>query len=199
MQPDRSTYVQTVVVLVVATLTYCLSEYHTPFAEAAWNNALFYLVIPLLTILLLRQNPLRWGLGLGNLKWTVGVILVGAIGVGFTLFLFSQSPAMRNYYRPLRPTPAQFWRWLGLVAVELFAWEYLWRSFMLFGLEPGLGEFAVYVQMVPFAIAHLRKPEIETLSSIVGGILLGYLIYKCRSFWPAFLLHLALYAGVHFI
>ena len=70
---------------------------------------------------------------------------------------------------------------------------------MLFGLDPALGEYAIYVQMIPFAIAHVGKPEVETLSSIAGGILLGYVIRQCRSFWPAFLLHLFLYAGVHFI
>jgi membrane protease YdiL (CAAX protease family) len=70
---------------------------------------------------------------------------------------------------------------------------------MLFGLEPALGELAIYVQMIPFAIAHVGKPEIETLSSIAGGILRGYVIRKCPSFWPGFLLHLFLYAGVHFI
>jgi len=43
--------------------------------------------------------------------------------------------------------------------------------------------------MIPFAIAHSGKPEIETLSSIIGGIAIGYLVRKCRSFWPAFILH----------
>ena len=53
-----------------------------------------------------------------------------------------------------------------------------------------LGELAIYVQMMPFAIAHLGKPEIETLSSIAGGILLGYVVRHCRSIWPAVVLHL---------
>lgn len=199
MQLDKRIYTQTVAVLIVATLTYCLGEYHPLFTESAWNNVVFYLAIPLLTILLLRQNPLHWGLGLGDWKWTLGSTLVGAVGVALTLLFFSLIPAMRDYYRPMRPEPGEFWGWFGLVTVELFTWEFIWRGFMLFGLEPGLGEFAVYVQMVPFAIAHLGKPEIETLTSIVGGILLGFIIRKCRSFWPAFLLHLGLYVGVHFI
>jgi membrane protease YdiL (CAAX protease family) len=49
---------------------------------------------------------------------------------------------------------------------------------------------AIYVQMIPFAIAHIGKPDIETFSSIAGGILIGYLVRWCRSFWPAFILHL---------
>lgn len=199
MQVDKPTYIQTIVVIVVSTLTYCLSEYHTVFRRPAWNNALFYLAIPLVTILLLRQNPLKWGLGTGNFKWTLGSILVGSVGVVIVLFIFSRIPSMRDYYRALRPTPDKFWKWLGLVAVEMFAWEFIWRAFMLFGLEPALGEWAIYVQMIPFAIAHLGKPEVETLSSIAGGLLLGYVIRKCGSFWPAFLLHFFLYVGVHFL
>lgn len=199
MQPDTSTKVRAMVVIVVATLAYCLAEYHDPLPKQAWNSALFYLAIPLLTILLLRQNPLAWGLGIGNWQWTAGSTAVGAAGVAILLALFGQAPAMRAYYQPLRPARDVFWTWLGLVAVQLLAWEFIWRAFMLFGLEPALGELAVYVQMVPFAISHIHKPEIETLSSIAGGILLGYLVRKCRSFWPAFLLHLFLYAGMHFI
>jgi membrane protease YdiL (CAAX protease family) len=44
--------------------------------------------------------------------------------------------------------------------------------------------------MIPFAIAHLGKPEVETLASIAGGIAIGYIVRQCRSFWPAFILHL---------
>jgi hypothetical protein len=119
--------------------------------------------------------------------------------VAVLLALFGQVPAMRDFYRPLRPAANDFWPWLGLVATQLLAWEYIWRAFMLFGLEPALGELAIYVQMIPFAISHVGKPEIETLTSIAGGILLGYVIRKCRSFWPAFVLHLFLFAGVHFV
>jgi len=199
MRPNKAATIQAMVVIIVATLAYCLNEYHTLGAAPAWDSALFYLAIPLLTILLLRQNPLKWGLSIGDWKWTVGSMVIGAAGVVILLFLFGQIPAMREYYRPLRPAGDVFWTWLAVVAMELLAWEYIWRAFMLFGLEPALGELAIFVQMVPFAIAHVGKPEIETLSSIAGGILLGYVVRKCRSFWPAFLLHLFLYAGMHFI
>jgi membrane protease YdiL (CAAX protease family) len=78
---------------------------------------------------------------------------------------------------------------VGLFLIDMWVWEFFFRSFMLFGLEPALGELAIYVQMIPFVIAHIGKPEIETLSSIVGGILIGYIVRECRSFWPAFALH----------
>ena len=40
-----------------------------------------------------------------------------------------------------------------------------------------------------FAIAHLTKPEIETLSTIFGGFAFGWVAYRTKSFvWP-FLIH----------
>jgi len=199
MQGSRAARRQAIVVIIIATLVFCLNEYHAPFSHRAWDNMLFYVAIPLIAIFALRQNPLTYGLGIGDWKWTLGSTAIGAIGVALLLWLASYVPELRAYYRPQRPPPEALWAWLGLVAVELFAWEFLWRAFMLFGLESALGEMAIYVQMIPFAIAHIDKPEIETLSSIAGGILLGYLIRRCRSFWPAFLLHFFLYAGIHFI
>jgi len=190
---------QAMIVIVVATLVYCLDAYHAPFQNRAWDNLLFFLAIPLFVIVILRQDPRAWGLGVGLWKWTLGSALIGAAGVAALLLLASRVPALQAYYRPRKPEPDMFWQWLGSNAIALIAWEFLWRAFMLFGLEPALGELAIYVQMIPFAISHAGKPEVETLSSIAGGILLGYLVRKCRSFWPAFLLHLFLYTGMYFI
>jgi hypothetical protein len=211
MAADAPARRQAIITMVVATLSYCLSDYHAPFRSQpwsqllswlsvsadrdavlrnhTWDGVLFYMVIPLLTVLALRQNPLRWGLGLGRWRWTLGLTAGGAAGAALLLYAAAQLPVFQRYYGPLGPQDA-LWPWIGLFAIDMLAWEYFFRSFMLFGLEPALGELAIYVQMIPFAIAHLGKPEIETLASIAGGILIGYLVRWCRSFWPAFVLHL---------
>jgi hypothetical protein len=211
MNPDPRARRQAIVVMVIATLCYCLSDYYTPFRSAGWgqilsrlglpaaqdsvlrnhtwDGVLFYVLIPALTVLALRQNPLRWGLGLGRWRWTMGMTAAGAGGVTLLLLVAVRLPILQRYYAPLGPQGA-LWPWIGLFTVDMLAWEYFFRSFMLFGLEPALGELAIYVQMIPFAIAHLGKPGIETISSIAGGILIGYLVRWCRSFWPAFVLHL---------
>jgi hypothetical protein len=202
---------QAITVTVVAALTYVLSDYHTPFRSSAWSQflmrlgaspgqlavlhnhtwdgVLFFLVIPLLAVMALRANPLHWGLGLGRWRWTLGLTLVGAAGAALLLYVAVRLPVFQRYYRPLGPQDG-LWPWIALFAIDMLAWEYYFRSFMLFGLEPALGDLAIYVQMIPFALAHLGKPEIETLASIFGGILIGYVVRWCRSFWPAFVLHL---------
>jgi hypothetical protein len=210
MELDKGARRQAIVVCIVATFCYCLMDYHSPFRSDlwdtvlarlgvpiryystlrnhTWDGVLFYLIIPLIAILALRQNPLKWGLGIGRWKWTLGLTVAGAVGSTMLLLLAVRLPVFQHYYDRLGPQGA-LWPWVGLFVVDMLVWEFFFRAFMLFGLEPALGEMAVYVQMIPFAIAHIGKPEAETLSSIVGGILIGYIVRYCRSFWPAFILH----------
>jgi hypothetical protein len=199
MESESRARWQAIVVMVLATTCYCLMIYRSPLDNYTWDSVLFYLVIPFVTVMLLGHNPLRWGLTLGRWKWTLGLTLAAAVGVVILVLIAMRMPVFRAYYDQLEPEANALWSWLGILAVEMLAWEYLFRSFMLFGLEPALGELAIYVQMIPFAIAHAGKPEVETLSSIAGGILVGYMVRHCRSFWPAFLLHLLLGALVHLI
>ena len=60
---------------------------------------------------------------------------------------------------------------------------------MLFGTAHTFGLYAIFVQTVPFALLHLNKPLPEALLSIVGGVALGALVWRCRSFWIAVPLH----------
>ena len=71
-------------------------------------------------------------------------------------------------------------------------WEYLWRGFVLFGTAPALGApLAIVAQTVPFAILHAQKPAAEAYLSVLGGLALGALVWRCRSFWIAVPLHAA--------
>jgi membrane protease YdiL (CAAX protease family) len=73
--------------------------------------------------------------------------------------------------------------------IYIFAWEFLWRGFMLFGLEAKFGYYTVLIQMLPFVILHNGKPELETFGAILGGILLGILALRTRSFIYGVLVH----------
>ena len=213
MELEKRARWQAITVMVVATLCYCLMDYHTPFRSRAWDRVLhsmgvsaehyatlynhtwdgvlFYLILPTIAILALRQNPLKWGLGIGRWKWTLGWTVAGTVGATILLLLAVRMPIFQRYYDRLGPQ-GKLWPWVALFAVDMLVWEFFFRAFMLFGLEPALGELSIYVQMIPFAIAHIGKPEMETLSSIVGGVLVGYIVRHCRSFWPAVVLHLVI-------
>lgn len=79
---------------------------------------------------------------------------------------------------------------IGL-ALYFVAWEYFFRGFLTFSLEKTLGFWVVFVQMLPFVVAHFEKPDLESLSSIVGGIALGWLALRTRSFWYGAFIHAA--------
>jgi membrane protease YdiL (CAAX protease family) len=76
----------------------------------------------------------------------------------------------------------------------MIAWEFIWRGFMLFGLEEKFGYYAVLIQMIPFLILHNGKPAAETFGAIVAGLALGILALKTRSVLYCIITH----AGVMF-
>jgi membrane protease YdiL (CAAX protease family) len=184
------------VVVVASTLLLILEAYHhfipyNTYADSlvakAEERTIYYLVIPLLIVVaVFRQSPAEYGFRLGawraGLKWALGLFVVGAP----LLFLAARTPAMTAYYARGSRSLAQV---LGTTALDLFGWEFMFRGFLLFGLYRVIGPSAILIQAVPFAMAHIGKPELETLSTIFGGVLFGWLAWRSRSFLYPFLLH----------
>ena len=79
---------------------------------------------------------------------------------------------------------------LGYVCY-FFGWEFLFRGFLTLVLARYIGALAIVVQVVPFALLHVGKPQPEALGSIVAGIALAILALRTRSIWWGFLLHAA--------
>jgi len=152
-------------------------------------------VIPLLALVgLFRRRLAEIGLGLGDWKLAsvLAVLYVPLVAVG--TWVLSDGAAFQAQYPHYQPA-AHNWRFF-LIYETLFlfywiGWEYLWRGFMLFGTAPTFGRYAIFVQTIPFALMHLDKPLAEALLSIVGGIALGALVWRCRSFWIAVPIHAA--------
>ena len=104
------------------------------------------------------------------------------------LWFIARTPAMQAYYDAR--APRETLRLIYLTGVDLFGWEFIWRGFMLFGLARILGPGpAILIQAVPFAFMHLGKPEIETLSTIFGGIGFGFIAWQSQSFVYPWLIH----------
>lgn len=183
------------VIVVVSTLLLMVDHYHrflpaeTPAAALqakALERVVYYLIIPLLLIALFRDRPSEYGFTLGDwrqgLKWTV-LICLAAVPV---LYLSARTPAMVAYYGRVERSLPQI---LLTSALDLVGWEFLFRGLILFGLLRVVGPSAVLLQAVPFALAHLGKPELETLSTIFGGTLFGWVAWRSRSFVYPFLIH----------
>jgi membrane protease YdiL (CAAX protease family) len=175
------------VVLSLAVLVLALGQYEPLWAP--WLSNLFYFVaLPILVIVvILRKNPLDFGLRWGDFAiWGRYVAVVCLIAAPI-LFVFSRVTVFEKYYRVEH---FDFLAYFLTTCAILFAQEYLYRGFLTFGLKEKLGEAAILVQMVPFVLLHLGKPELETLSTIATGTLFGYIAYRGKSFWPAFFIHM---------
>jgi len=145
----------------------------------------------------------RFGFGLGDLrlglKWTA-LLLAVMLPV---VYLATWTPAFQGAYPlagagayQLKPPggPAHS-SWPLFAAYEaaylayFVAWEFFFRGWLLQALAPALGRRAVLVQMIPFALLHLGKPEPEAFGSVVAGLALGALALRTRSFWYGAIIH----------
>ncbi len=173
-----------VTVTILSTLLLMVDYYHTLTPSKLIDRTILYLVIPLLVVLILfRENPVKYGFSLGD--WKIGLLLslIGIVLIAPVLWLTAHGGAMKSYYEPqLNGLP---WN----TFVDLFGWEFLFRGFILFAYVRRFGHDALWLQAVPFALAHLGKPEIETLSTIFGGFAFGWVAYRTRSFVYPFLIH----------
>ncbi len=176
----------------ISTLVLVLERYHhlsIDFPRA--TDLIYYLLVPLAAgWLLFRDKPRDYGFRVGN--WKRAMILTPACLAGMALILYGASkvPELRSYY--YRETID--WSQLLLdTALYMFAWEFLFRGYMLFGLEKSMGKNAIFVQTIPFVLLHFGKPFLETLACIPGGFGFGYIAYRTRSFLPCFIIHFGLY------
>ena len=177
---------ETIVVL-SATLCLVLDRYHT--IDPTWfSTFVYYAVIPLLVIIIiLRKNPLDFGLRVGSPgiwgKYVLIICLISAI----ILFTASYMPSLQKYYQMEK---FSFLSYFLTSSVSLAASEFMYRGFLIFGLRDKFKEGSILIQTIPFVLLHLGKPELETISTLFTGVLFGYVVYRGNSYWPAFIIHL---------
>jgi len=181
-----------IAVVSISTLVLVLNYYcplNVSFPQA--TDLIYYLLVPLAAgWLLFRDKPWDYGIRIGHWESSLIMTLVSLAAMAPVLYAVSQMPEFRSYYG----MQAMDWPKLLLDnALYYFAWEFLFRGYMLFGLEKSIGKSAIFVQVIPFVLRHLGKPLLETLFCIPGGAVLGYVAYRTRSFLPCFVIHFGIY------
>jgi membrane protease YdiL (CAAX protease family) len=191
--PYRATVAISVMVLVVifdfsrTFIPDALIQYdHNPGMQRlqAWDRFVLFLVVPLLVVVLaFRDRPSRYGLRLG--EWRVGaaLALAGCALMTPVVLWFAATPDAQLYY-------ANSWSDLPDVLatnlLDLFSAEFLFRGFLMLTLVRAIGPIGVLIATVPFALTHLTKPELELISTLIGGMLYGWLAWRTRSIvWGA--------------
>jgi membrane protease YdiL (CAAX protease family) len=176
-----------ILVIVLAALFLILSRYHR--FETRWLNfLLYYALFPFLSvILILRKNPVDFGLKPGDFRiWWLHVVIACGISIGLA-YIGLRIPGVKEFYSG---SELEILDYILQRIVIIFSIEFIFRGFILFGLKETFGESAILVQMIPFAILHIGKPEIEAVGCLITGIYFGYVAYRTRSIWPSFLIHL---------
>ena len=174
-----------VTITIVSTLLLIVDAYNPITLYKYWVRVILYLLIPLaFTIFIFRENPREYGFTLGD--WKAGVIIALAsifLMAPIIWFLGKSNSEMADYYQPhVSGLP---WN----TFLNLIGWEFFFRGWILFGYARKFGVEALWLQAVPFALAHIGKPEIETLSTIFGGFAFGWIAWRTRSFLYPFLIH----------
>jgi membrane protease YdiL (CAAX protease family) len=173
-----------VTVTIVSTLLLIIDAYNPLTPNKGIDRIILYLLIPMLFVLaVFRENPAAYGFTFGD--WKVGLILTfaGILLVAPVLWLAAHGGAMTAYYKP--QVGGLPWN----TFIDLFGWEFFFRGFILFAYARRFGSDALWLQAVPFALAHIGKPEVETLSTIFGGFAFAWVAYRTRSFLYPFLIH----------
>jgi uncharacterized protein len=162
----------------------------------AWDflsQAVTGFVLPvLILVVLFRRRPAEMGLGLGDwrLAGTLAALYAPLAAAG--CWMLSAQTSFQDKYPRFGPAEDDWQMFLLYEAMFLaywLGWEYLWRGFVQFGTARTFGYYAIFVQMIPFAILHFRKPTVESFLAIPGALLLGALVWRCRAFWIAIPIH----------
>ena len=174
-----------VTVTIVSTLLLMIDHYHKFTPHKYWDRVILYLIIPLVIIIILfRENPKEYGFSFGDWKLGVTYTILGVLFIApIIYYLGSDNASMQAYY--LRFLPGLPWT----TFLDLIGWEFFFRGWILFAYARKFGHEALWLQAVPFAIAHISKPEIETLSTIFGGFAFGWVAWRTKSFVYPFLIH----------
>lgn len=152
-------------------------------------------IIPILLIKLVLKEPLKnYGIKIGNYKAGLFVTFASILVMIPVLWIVSSFPSFQNSYPQcdeVRDNWTFFLIYEFCFLLYMTGWEFLWRGYTLFGLKEKFGYYAVLIQTIPFTILHNGKPELETFSAILAGIILGILALRTGSFIYGVIIHTA--------
>jgi membrane protease YdiL (CAAX protease family) len=161
---------------------------------ATLQRFVLLVAVPLaIVVLLFRDDPRRYGLRLGD--WRTGLILAGA-GTAIMLPIVvwaGHLPSFAAYYAPSGTDLPDLALTNGL---DVWAAEFMFRGFLMFTLLRTVGPLAVLLAAVPFTFAHFGKPELETLSTVLGGSIFGWLDWRTGSILYSAAAHLVILTAV---
>ncbi len=166
------------------------------FSTLYWfsTDGFLMFIIPIILIpLVLKGKPSEYGFRLGDYKFGLKSSLLFIVVMIPFLWIASGNVSFAKTYPQggpfVRENISVLLYYELFVGFYMFAWEFFWRGYMMFGLKQKFGYYAIFIQMLPFFILHRGKPDIETFASIFAGLILGIQAWRANSFIYCFLVH----------
>ena len=153
----------------------------------AVQRFLLFLGVPLLIVLVgFRDDPGRYGLRVGDWRTGLPLLIAGLAVMTPIILALASLPQFRGYYGAGDTVAEPLARVVANNLAELVPAEFLLRGFLMFALWRRIGPLALVVQLVPFVLTHLGKPDIELWSTFIGGSIFAWLNWRTGSIlWSA--------------
>jgi len=175
------------------------------FAHSMWWAGVtlaIYVTVPVAYALLTGQAIRSYGLSLGFVRSeAIFIALIAPVIVVLVWLVSSDERFLRTY---------PFYDYEGggdgaltkLIVFELaygatfVGLEFFFRGFLVFAGQPALGVHAVPVMAFAYCLLHLGKPMPECASSLIGGLILGYVALRLKSIAAGVVAHLTMAWGM---
>lgn len=151
-------------------------------------------VIPaLIAKFVLRDSLVDYGVSLGNIRRTLGMVAIFLPVFLLFAYLGSIDPSLRTEY-PINGHAGKMFA-LHAATYTLFylGWEFHFRGYLQMGLGPRIGmPLAMWIQVIASTLLHIGKPGGELFGAIPAAILWGIMVVYTRSLIACLVTHIAL-------
>lgn len=161
-----------------------------------WTVSLLFMLAALLLIwyFFTKEKPF-YGTGkAGSLKPYLLMLLI----MTPLIILAARQPDFAAQYPKWKIVAAASPEWWQKMLFELsygsdfFTIELFFRGFLVLAFAKWAGKDAILPMACFYCAIHFAKPAGECISSYIGGLLLGIVVYHTRSIWGGLLVHLGI-------
>ena len=175
------------------------------FANSMWwaaTSICIYVAVPVAYAITVRQRVRSYGLSLGFVR-SEGILIALIAPVMIVLvWLVSADARFQTVYPFYAYESGGDNAIVKLLVFEaaygatFVALEFFFRGFLVFAGVPVLGIHAVPAMAFAYCLLHLGKPMPECASSLIGGLILGYVALRVRSIAAGVVAHLTIAWGM---
>lgn len=170
-----------------------LTDFHSRVYQSLFVFVFFFLAPVLLIKFKFKEKLTDFGLQLGDKNFGFKFLLIAIpVVLPFVYPSSFQQDFQQEYPLPLlaRDSIRYLVIWDFIYLFYYIGWEFLFRGYLLFGLEKKIGAYwSILFQTLPSTIIHIGKPEGETISAIIAGIVFGAVALRTRSIIYPLILH----------